>query len=195
MIVYEARIHVEKPADELVRELLALYARYGANAFEAAITALKDGQAIQRVIDAARGINDVKPAFPTKPTRTASKKKAALRTSPREALAKFVSNLRETGSRREINVADFVAQISTKGALSSPRALRDFIIMIRLPSPGEKLDRHILAKKIAKRLLELPDHELDEKIKIGHDMSPEASSLMGWSNIIVRKDTDEDESE
>lgn len=176
-----------KQVDDLIRELLSLYIRYGARNFEAALSELKSGHITDRIFDVSSELRKVAKMRGTRTKLTAAARETRANISMRERLESYADRLKTSGDERAAHVAIFALDISGRRALITPRNLRDYMLMLGMPITEKKLDRHDAARKIAEHLMEIPASDTAAKISIGRDMNPASSTLQGWSNIIVKR--------
>ena len=181
---------VTKQVDDLTRELLSLYVRYGARVFEDALKELRDGAVTNRIVNISTELSQrARRSSPVK--RKGESSSARSKSTPKEIFQRYVAELRKSEDEMDISVANFVTEIASKTILTSPRTLRDYMTMLGINASDLKLDRFVAARRIGVHLLQRPKDDVAEKIKTGREMSSESSTLAGWSKIIVKRQENE----
>jgi hypothetical protein len=160
-----------------------LYSKYGRAEFEAAIEALESSDAIQMLLRVARRSADT--FAKTIPNEAERKSVTRKRTTPKERLDQFVADLSGRGDEDSLVVARFVADVAERKALRNAPILREYSKRLGVPLDG-KTDRRLLAVKIGEVLLNEPPDRRRAHMEAGMQFGSEASSLEGWSKIIVK---------
>jgi hypothetical protein len=176
---------------KLTRELLALYVKYGAREFNAAIKELRESNIGGTVADAAEAV--VGSLHNSKP-RSAQLQRlenAPSRTlSSRDRLIHYIQNLESGNDRHKANIAGVARKILDREVLQSPNMIRDYNFRSGIPFEDKKIDRYRAIRKIAEYLLTLPREEADEQIRSIERMREDSSSLQKWTDVIVKPDND-----
>jgi hypothetical protein len=173
----------ERRTDKLLRDLFVLYSKYGRAEFEAAIKALESGSAIQMLLRvAASSAETFARIVPNEAERRSVTRKRA---TPKERLDQFIADLLARGDEDSVVVARFVADVAERKALRNAPILREYSRRLGIPLDG-KMDRRVLAMKIGEVLLNEPRERRRVHMASGMQFGSEASSLEGWSKIIVK---------
>jgi hypothetical protein len=72
--------------------------------------------------------------------------------------------------------------------LTTPRALRDYVDLIGIPTGVRTTDRYQHIRRIIEFLRSLPKEQIVEKIRSTEDLGEGASTLQRWADIILRQD-------
>lgn len=153
-----------RAVDDLIRELLSLYVRYGADKFEAALNELRRGDVVKRINVLSSEIGLVAGGLPRDRPQGSERVRAGKKETPKEALYQYVRSLKETGKDKDVAVASFIDEISLRTALPTLRSLRDYMLMLGIVVSSGKLDRLSAARRIASRLLQMPFEEVTRKL-------------------------------
>jgi hypothetical protein len=170
-------------SDQLLRDLLSLYSKYGAASFEEAIRSLESGAYTNtllrtlRATRAARISRNKKPPVVVPITR---KKR------PKEYLSEFMSNLSKTETTDSVMVASLVTGIVERTILPNASILREYARRLGLPVDG-KMDRPTVARKIGEVILSQSPNTRMANIGLASKMGSQGSSLQAWSDIIVNR--------
>ena len=178
---------VTRTVDNLVRDLLLLYIRYGADKFDAALSELRTGHLANRISDLSSEIVTVGGDLARRKSGLSEHKSASKKRTPKESFREYVKELKDAGADKELAVANFIEDISVGTFLPTARSLKYYLSMLGLSVNNVKLDRLKAAREIAAHLLQIPLEEARQKIESGREISAERSTLQGWSNIIVKR--------
>ncbi len=170
--------------EKLVRELLALYGKYGQAEFDRAIEEIRSGST---TLAFAHSVEQATRSFEDRGIRSVAPKRKAPTASARERFEDYQYRLMTAGTRQTPELPNLLQGIVDRTILPNPRALRDFAAMLDIPLTSNKIDRYSLARKIGDALLALPDEEATSRIKLAREIGAEPSSLQSWANIIVRR--------
>jgi hypothetical protein len=178
--------------DSLIRELLALYVRYGPDTFEDVVGAMRRG-AVSSVVTSA--MSEVLRAGRSRGTDvpTVNRRGAERRTRPTatQTTQNYVLELIRSDRENGKPIAEFVDDIARRAVLTSPHALRRYSEAIGVPISSKNPDRNSIARKIGDLLLTLPTHEAQDRIRLGRQMPDENSTLQAWTDIIVKREPKE----
>lgn len=177
---------MSKRSLSLVRELLALYAKYGPETFDAAIRDLRQGDFIKPIAAAADTIAGVPYSVAAK--SPIGRHLVVSRKSKQELLAEEVRLLRSTGIKRDSLAADLIERLMRREILGTPASLRDYMAFIGMPVSERQIDRYDNIRSILKYLTTLPERESAERIDAADKIKARNSSLQRWADIIVRTD-------
>jgi hypothetical protein len=176
----------ENNVDKLIRDLFALYSKYGRSAFENAINELQSGRTIERLLHATSATRDALARVSARPRNLHTSNKT--RKTPKERLEEFLNNVSKAGTEDAVIIARFVSDIAERRALRTVPSLRQFSERIGI-TQNSNIDRRILAMKIGERLLEVPPEQRQAYLATGVQSGRESSSLRQWSKIIVKDGT------
>jgi hypothetical protein len=169
----------------LIKELLSLYVKYGADAFEAAARELREGNVTETIAETAEHLREVaRRAKVGKPE--SSRTTYPPRKSKQELLAEQIANVRNTGNKSDFEIPGLVQNIIDRQILKTPGSLREYMAFIGVPMAERHGDRYDSAKRILEFLKTLPEHELGGRIRAIEHVRGEESSLQKWTNIIVK---------
>jgi hypothetical protein len=167
-------------ADKLVRELMALYAKYGAAEFEAAIRSLEAGGPTALIARLA----SVAGRRRSEPRVSGPRSSSSKRLKQRQLLDTFVAELESSADGEQQMLAGFVNDIAQRRLLRSPASLREYATSLGISERDG--DRY----KIAIQIGELLAHEAPETRKshmlLAAQLKNERSSLQQWSDLIVK---------
>lgn len=168
----------EKRSDKLLRELMALYAKYGASEFQAALTSLESGavtDVLRRAILSRKSVG-----------AKGSLKKEAETGVSNKRLQELVKNLREKGDEKSRNIEIFLDFLATKERFPTNASLRVAAEAIKLKLPI-KIDRAGALLLIAEKLEDLSATEVRKLIDYARSDFRSSSSLQAWSDVILKR--------
>jgi RecA/RadA recombinase len=173
----------------LIKELLALYIKYGAAEFEATTRTLREGQIEKLIADASDSLS-----FATKRSGQQLDISVGLLKSQRRKLSKqdsfneLISRLEVSGGARNLALARSLRGLINQGSLSL-HSINQVMTTIGVPSNSKPRDRYQAGKQILDYLLELPEDDAIRKAElISQTQDQRGSSLQRWADIIVKRE-------
>ena len=146
--------------DNLIREILLLYVKYGSEAFEEAMETLRRGAVSDVIANGMRELSRVaqelsQVAIVTEADQTFRPKRdrGAKRPSSKETAQSYITKLLKSKKENAASVGSFIQEIAQRTVLSSPSLLRNYIEMIGIPPLNARADRYSIARRIGEYLL------------------------------------------
>ena len=146
--------------DNLIREILLLYVKYGSEAFEEAMETLRRGAVSDVIANGVRELSRVaqepsQVAIVTEADQTFRPKRdrGAKRPSSKETAQSYITKLLKSKKENAASVGSFIQEIAQRTVLSSPSLLRNYIEMIGIPPLNARADRYSIARRIGEYLL------------------------------------------
>jgi len=168
----------KSPSHEILRDLFALYSKYGKAEIEKAINELESGDSGRILAKLSRRSLE---AFSTKNSDVLGRSR---RRSSRDRLEEFLSRLAADDDGKK-QIRALVAEIAGGRSLAGPKALGSFATQLGI-SAGKKIDRLALAQRIGETLAQKSESEIEQYVKLAHQLERRKSSLDEWSKIIVK---------
>lgn len=174
-----------RTTNNLIREILLLYVKYGSDAFEEASETLRQGRVSEVIVS---GMRELSHAMQEQNQLTAGLRedRIAKRSSSKEVVHNYISTLLSLKEDNANSVGKFIQEIVQRTVLSSPSLLRNYIEINGIPSLNARADRYSIARRIGEYLMELPSEDVEKKITEGRGMTKSKSSLEAWTNVIVK---------
>lgn len=169
---------------ELIKALLSLYVKFGPDAFQRALGALRDGEAMKPLLQALEQSYVV--FQQTKNLRAVRPASTRRSPSPKDRLTGYLAQLRRRRDASMGELAAFVEGVATGKFLPRGAALRQYAQRIGINVTQKKLDRATMAYKIGEALTSRSDVERHELISVGSTVDLDESALQKWANIIVK---------
>jgi hypothetical protein len=167
---------------KIVRELLAIYLKYGASDFERAIQTLESGEVTSLIARVASDVGKVGNRAHLQRTKS-SMSRPQMKPHTR-GFSSFVEQLQKREGQSAREIADFIEAIVLRKSLRTAVQLREFANFLGLSY--KKQERTVIAKQIAERLINLRPTELQSAMSVAHQLENKRSSLQEWSNVIVK---------
>jgi hypothetical protein len=169
----------ENRSDKLVRELLALYAKYGAASFQEALSEIESGRISELISRIGRAsTQQIERGKTSQRARQGSVSRA-------DKVSRFIVNLRYSNDERKRFVGEFAHQVLKKNILVNGRSLATFGSRIGVDA-GQKIDRVALIQKISDKLLDMDFDIVKEAVEYSKKIDNQKSSLQEWSKVIVK---------
>lgn len=183
-----------RDTENLVRDLLSLYVKYGPSAFAEATAALSQGAVSLEIADVARELSRRTKDLPVHPEKVVrvepNEIRSARKLTSRETTLKYIASLVNSNTPRDASVASFLQAIADRVVLDSPSLLKNYVDLLRLAPMSAHPDRYTMIRRIGEHLLGLlTDEEVRDKIREGRTMISPKSALEAWTNIIVKSDS------
>ena len=169
----------------LIKELLALYVKYGADTFEAAVREIRTGETARLIADAA---DDLHRAVQRTGIRAAGRRPLKLKKTKRDLASERIADMKNTHRSVDIVVAEFAERILNHEILPTSAALREYMAFIGVPMSGRHLDRYDALVSITDHLRNLPELQAKQSIESIRDFNDPVSPLQRWADIIVKPD-------
>ncbi|MGY4364966.1 hypothetical protein ACVW1A_001031 [Bradyrhizobium sp. LB1.3] len=177
---------MKSPRDQrsIIRDILTLYQRYGADEIEQAVQSLKNGDALREISDLTMNVvRRAERVSANRPPRaTTSKKK-----SKREYLSDLIAEIESKSDSTQADVVELLRAASKGAMLNDGRSLRQFSARLGISEGPKKVDRFTTLKQVGEALLTKAPEERADLIEFAKSLESRPSSLQGWSDLIVKK--------
>jgi hypothetical protein len=168
----------------VIKDLLALYQRYGVEEIEQAIQSLKSGDALREFTDLTLDVvKRAERASANRPPRAVSSNKK----SRRDYFSELITEIESKSDPTLNDLIELLKSASRGAVLNDSRSLRQFCARLNIPEGGKKMDRFAILKQIGEVLLAKPLEERADLIELAKRLESRPSSLQGWSDLIVKK--------
>jgi hypothetical protein len=176
---------------KLTKDLLALYIKYGAREFNAAIKELRESNIGDTIADAAQAVGDAVRDSKSglgKPSRLDATVSKTL--NSRERLIRYIDLLEQSGDRNKMYIAGLGRRMITKQVLETTSAIKDYMFRSGILMEGKQRDRYRSIRRIIDYLLDLPSQQVNEQIRAIEEIRGASSSLQKWTDVIVKREHD-----
>jgi hypothetical protein len=177
--------------EQIVRDIVRIYAKYEASEIADALQALRSGEALSGFVDAVEEVSRRKAAGKERSIRSGQQKKASVPSS-KEPLDQLIQTLRQSKGIEYRRLADFLSAARQGRILPSSVDIKRLMSILKVPTPASR-DRLSLLRILAEYLAQLSTSELNLILNDIENTPNENSSLQGWANIILRKDPREEQ--
>jgi len=167
----------------LADQLYKILVRHSPEAVEAALEEIRARETVR--FDRVRQlILSLEPsAVRTETARSPAPRK---KKTPKELLDSKILAIRRSRNPNRAMIADFVEDISNKQVLPATTQLGAFGQALGVPISSKKIDRSVMAKRIADALERANQSDIRSLIDQGRAMNTNHSSLQSWANVIVK---------
>jgi formate dehydrogenase maturation protein FdhE len=177
---------MKSPKDQrsIIKDILALYQRYGADEIERAVQSLKNGDALREISDLT--VNVVRRADQVSPNRL-SRAATSRKKSKRDYLSDLIAEIESKSDPTQSDVVELLRAASKGEMLNDGRSLRHFSARLGISESAKKVDRFTMLKQVGEALLTKAPEERAYLIGFAKSLEGRPSSLQGWSDLIVKK--------
>lgn len=169
----------------LIRELLALYAKYGGEAFEVAVRQIRAGEMAELIADTA---DAVRRAAQNRRASAIRAGEARPRKTKREIAIERIAGMKGTGRKTDAVIAGLAERILNREVLPTPASLREYMELIGMPVSGRHTERNDALFEVTDYLRGLPEAEVIRSVDAVQNLRTPVSSLQRWADIIVKPD-------
>lgn len=173
--------------DALIRELLLLYAKYGAEIFDDATKSLKQGALSRILADSTKEISQAARGAEAKWKPDPKTGRSARKQSTKQATQQYIAGLLSSEQEAEVMVARFTQAIVQRAVLKTPSSLKEYAEALGLTS-AVPAERNEIARRIGVHLLTLPWQDAEAIMDAARKSDEPESSLEAWTNIIVKQE-------